>query len=116
MNYWDNLSMQDRAGIMKLFIDKGIYDLDTIRREYNMYAEGGDTNNSWTTADEAGFQEWRAYLPKNLRNTKDIVYDMRAAYKSGAQPQLYDDGYMDAVSVEQTEVFQAAEEFRNRLL
>lgn len=38
---WNELSMKDRADVMKLFIDKGIYDLDTIKGEYNRFAEGG---------------------------------------------------------------------------
>lgn len=38
---WNELSMKDRADVMKLFIDKGIYDLDTIKGEYNKFAEGG---------------------------------------------------------------------------
>lgn len=57
------------------------------------FAEGGNTNNSWTMEDEAGYRAWRESLPDNLRHTNDNIYDMRAAYKSGAQPQLYDDGY-----------------------
>ena len=38
---WNELSMKDRADVMKLFIDRGIYDLDTIKGEYNKFAEGG---------------------------------------------------------------------------
>lgn len=41
MSSWDSLSMQERADVMKLFVEKGIYNLDTIRREYNLFAEGG---------------------------------------------------------------------------
>lgn len=41
MNSWDSLSMNERADVMKLFIEKGIYNLDTIRGEYNRFAEGG---------------------------------------------------------------------------
>lgn len=41
MSYWSKLSMKDRANVMRLFLDKGISDLDTIRREYNLFAEGG---------------------------------------------------------------------------
>jgi hypothetical protein len=48
MSYWSKLSMKDRANVMRLFLDKGISDLDTMRREYNIFAEGGDTNYSYT--------------------------------------------------------------------
>lgn len=37
--------MRQRADIMKLAIDKGIYDLGTIRDTYNEYAEGGDLSD-----------------------------------------------------------------------
>ena len=46
MSYWSKLSMKDRADVMKLFLDKGISDLDTIRREYNTFAEGGSVVTS----------------------------------------------------------------------
>lgn len=46
MSYWSKLSMKDRADVMKLFLDKGISDLDTMRREYNIFAGGGNTNDA----------------------------------------------------------------------
>ena len=42
MSSWNNLSMRQRADIMKLAIDSGIYDLDTIRGVYNEFASGGN--------------------------------------------------------------------------
>jgi hypothetical protein len=42
MSSWNNLSMRQRADIMKLAIDKGIYDLDTIKGAYNEFAKGGN--------------------------------------------------------------------------
>ena len=39
-----------------------------------------------------GYWEWRNSLPDNLKYTDDSEYDMQAAYKSGAQPVLEDDG------------------------
>lgn len=41
MNNWNNLSMAQRAGVMKLAVENGVYDLDTIRGAYNEFAEGG---------------------------------------------------------------------------
>lgn len=48
MSYWSKLSMKDKADVMRIFLDKGISDLDTMRREYNIFAEGGDTNPGMT--------------------------------------------------------------------
>lgn len=39
-----------------------------------------------------GYWDWRNSLPDNLKHTDDSEYDMRAAYESGAQPILEDDG------------------------
>ena len=41
MNTWDSLSMAQRAEVMKLAVQNGIYSLDTIRGAYNEYAKGG---------------------------------------------------------------------------
>ena len=38
---WDELTMAEKADIMKLAIEGGVYDLDSIRSGYNEYAKGG---------------------------------------------------------------------------
>lgn len=38
---WNKLSMHDRAAYIKLGINNGITDLNTIREIYNKYAQGG---------------------------------------------------------------------------
>lgn len=43
---WDKLSMADRAAYIKLGVENGITDLNTIRSIYNKYAEGGDLESS----------------------------------------------------------------------
>lgn len=48
---WKDLSMKDKAAIMKVAIKYGITDLDTIR---NKFDEGGPKNNS-TSSQEPGF-------------------------------------------------------------
>ena len=41
MRSWNELSMAEKADIMKLAIEGGVYDLDSIRSGYNEYAKGG---------------------------------------------------------------------------
>ena len=41
MNTWDKLSMAEKADIMKIAIQGGVYDLDAIRDGYNEFANGG---------------------------------------------------------------------------
>ena len=60
MSYWSKLSMKDKADVMRLFLDRGISDLDTMRREYNIFAGGGDINDAdlvdWIIREE-GFNK-----------------------------------------------------------
>lgn len=95
MSNWNNLSMQQRAEIMKLAVSNGIYDLGTIRDAYNEYVKGGSLppTEEWTMEDENGYQIWRSNLPDNLKYTDDSQYNMREAYKAGLQPILNKDGY-----------------------
>lgn len=83
-NYWDSLSMKDKAEMMKVAIQNGVTTLPEIKEAYNKFAKGGPTK--WTMQDEAGYRYWRQNLPKNLRDTNDNDCDMRAAYKAGMQP------------------------------
>ncbi len=82
---WNSLSMKEKAEMMKVAIANGITSLPEIRQAYNKFAKGGRMNG-WTMQDEAGYRYWRQNLPRNLRETNDNDYDMRAAYKAGMQP------------------------------
>ena len=89
-NYWNNLSMKDKAEMIKVAIANGITTLPEIKQAYNEFAKGGKINN-WTMQDEAGYRYWRSRLPRNLRDTNDNDYDMRAAYKAGMKPEWNDE-------------------------
>jgi hypothetical protein len=41
---WKDLTMQEKADIMKLSLANGISSLKTIKEQYNKYAEGGNFN------------------------------------------------------------------------
>ena len=38
---WNDLSMAEKAEVMKIAVDGGVYDLNAIRNGYNEYAKGG---------------------------------------------------------------------------
>ena len=44
---WNDLSMKDRASYIKLGIENGITDLDTIRGIYNKFVIGGPIKKSY---------------------------------------------------------------------
>lgn len=85
---WDNLSLAEKAEMMRVAINNGMLTLPEIKDAYNEFAQGGPLTG-WTKKDEAGYRHWRNNLPKNLRDTNDTDYDMRAAYKAGMQPEWH---------------------------
>jgi len=100
MKLWDDLSMREKAEMMRVAVSNGITTLPEIKQAYNEFAEGGAMpetqpaeNDGWSMEDEAKYREWRSKLPFNLRNTNDNDYDMREAYKAGMQPTLENDGF-----------------------
>lgn len=38
---WKDLSMLERAALIKLGVDNGVYDIDEIKSSYNQYKNGG---------------------------------------------------------------------------
>ena len=40
---WSALSMKERADLIKLYVSNGITSLDTIKKDYNSFGDGGDT-------------------------------------------------------------------------
>lgn len=40
---WSALSMKDKADLIKIYVSNGITSLDTIRKEYNSFSDGGNT-------------------------------------------------------------------------
>ena len=50
---WSALSMKERADLMNMYITNGISDLKEMKKHYNSFGDGGDTeqeSNSKTTS------------------------------------------------------------------
>lgn len=58
---WNDLSMKDKASYIRMGVENGITDLDTIREVYNKFAEGGELKNKYPTIDPSK-------VPPFLRN------------------------------------------------
>lgn len=43
MSNWDDLSIKEKADLIHLYMDGGVLDLPSMRKHYNSFAEGGDT-------------------------------------------------------------------------
>lgn len=50
MGAWDNLSIREKADMMRAAIRNGITTLPEIKQAYNEFAEGGDTVEEWVNA------------------------------------------------------------------
>lgn len=62
---WNDLSMKDRASYIKLGIENGITDLDTIRGIYNKFAMGGDTRNEELKGSDKALPKLSLHVDKS---------------------------------------------------
>lgn len=46
MSNWNDLSLKEKAAMMQVAVGNGIYNLSDIRKAYNEFAEGGDTEEN----------------------------------------------------------------------
>lgn len=61
---------------MRLAVENGVYDLDTIRGAYNDFAEGGDTKPDWS------YDSWKRQIAEHMgiRPDEDNTYDYEAYF------------------------------------
>lgn len=52
---WDKLSLEEKAEMMRIAVGNGITNLADIRKKYNEFAEGGDTNEEETQKVDLSF-------------------------------------------------------------
>lgn len=48
LNNWNNLSLSEKREYIKAAVRQGMWDLPSIKKAYNKFADGGDTQQSWT--------------------------------------------------------------------
>ena len=105
-NHWNNLPMKDRSELIRIALQDGIYDLDTIRNTYNEYAEGGGihiapskkgTFTAAATKHDMGVQEFASKVlahPENYSPAmrKKANFARNASKWHGLGGNLYDLG------------------------
>lgn len=90
---WDKLSMAAKAEMMKVAVNHGIYDLQTIRQKYNEFAEGGQKESDreyYATMEkvaEDNYKQWRYDNPDKalLHALNDNTYDYKGYYNKYPQ-------------------------------
>ena len=61
---WDQLSLSQKAGLIKIYVDNGFSDIDSIREDYNKNVENFKSN-------DANFvQRLRDNNPKYVQNRR----------------------------------------------
>lgn len=71
---WNNLSMKDKASYIRMGVENGITDLDTIREVYNKFANGGPIKKSYKDFSTRLSKAW------NNENLSKHDYDYQKYY------------------------------------
>ena len=105
---WDALSMREKAMMIGVAVENGITNMPDIRKAYNEFAEGGDTENDeeelppivpFEQKPEAIItpdQEYNQYLntlPDNQRFTPNDAYDSYLYWKLNGRPRNFEEAY-----------------------
>lgn len=97
-NKWSDLSMSERADLIKLYVNNGITSLNDIKKDYNSFGDGGDKSNIVTTETDRKILEkegWNdrivATMPLNGFSRKEI----KNAAKGVARNEELSNEYLD---------------------
>lgn len=71
---WNDLSMKDKASYIRMGVENGITDLDTIREVYNKFADGGPIKKSYKDFSTRLSKAW------NNENLSKHDYDYQKYY------------------------------------
>ena len=82
---WEDLSMKDRASLIKIAVDNGIYDINEIRGSYNQYKNGGYKPSA---SIRKTITNWEGSSMKTNRSFEAEARDFNRALPKGALQRL----------------------------
>ncbi len=82
---WKDLSMLERAALIKLGVDSGVYNIDEIKNSYNQYKNGGYKPSSTI---KKRISDWEGSSMKTNRSFEDEARDFNASLPKGATSRL----------------------------
>lgn len=82
---WKDLSMLERAALIKLGVDNGVYDIDEIKNSYNQYKNGGYKPSS---SIKKRISDWEGSSMKTNRSFEAEARDFNASLPQGATSRL----------------------------
>lgn len=66
---WNDLNMAQKAELMKIYVQNGIYDLDTVRKDYDARHQSGDeaslpnySENVFQQGGKLSFKQWKRQM------------------------------------------------------
>ena len=103
---WDALSMREKSEMMKVAVNNGIYDLQTIRGKYNEFAKGGkmeeeelppivpfEQKTEVIITPDSAYNQYLNTLPDNQRFTPNDAYDSYFYWKLNGKPKNFEEAY-----------------------
>ena len=82
---WKDLSMEERAALIKIAVDSGIHSIDDIVNTYNSYANGGYKPSSRIKKQ---ISDWEGSSMKTNRSFETEAKDFNASLPKGATSKL----------------------------
>lgn len=82
---WEDLSMKDRASLIKIAVDNGVYDINEIRGSYNQYKNGGYKPSA---SIRKTITNWEGSSMKTNRSFEAEARDFNRALPKGALQKL----------------------------
>lgn len=82
---WKDLSMEERAALIKIAVDSGIHSIDDIVNTYNSYANGGYKPSSRIKKQ---ISDWEGSSMKTNRSFEAEARDFNASLPKGATSKL----------------------------
>ena len=82
---WEDLSMKDRASLIKIAVDNGVYDINEIRGSYNQYKNGGYKPSA---SIRKTITNWEGSSMKTNRSFEAEARDFNGVLPKGALQKL----------------------------
>lgn len=72
---WNDLSMKDKSELIKLGVQSGLYDIESIKEVYNKYADGGELQTP-DSGPQSAFDRKRSNDSRTKEESEDIENDI----------------------------------------
>ena len=83
---WEELSLKDRAELMRIYLDNGISSIASIKKHYNSFADGGEVDNIHSSPAQDFVASWlsnrQEQLQENFRNSGSTMIPYSVLPKS----------------------------------